>query len=136
MAELVKGMDKFRAIQKIAKSGLGASLLPLFRYAKIKGDVLFLVFKHEAGSFEFRFQKEQIKSKMRGFYSLFKAEMKEHGIVFKDIEAVVIAEPKEVVAKQKDIRFDERSRGFFDNRATGSLAVLFEDIQKTIKEKA
>lgn len=55
MAELVKGMDKFRAIQKIAKSGLGASLLPLFRYAKIKGDVLFLVFKHEAGSFEFRF---------------------------------------------------------------------------------
>lgn len=73
---------------------------------------------------------------MRGFYSLFKAEMKEHGIVFKDIEAVVIAEPKEVVAKQKDIRFDERSRGFFDNRATGSLAVLFEDIRKTIKEKA
>lgn len=136
VAELIPGMARYRSIQKIAAIGLeGLSLSPLFRYAKIRGKVLFFVFKHPNAKFEFGYKKEDIKAKMRGYYSLFKEELKANEVIFNDIEAVVIAEPKsEPKAKKTTLDFSERSTGNFDITCKDpKLRALFEGIQKTIK---
>lgn len=139
MKELVVGMERYRTIQKIATSGLeGLPLSSLFRYAKIKGNVLFFVFKHPNAKFEFAYKKEDIKVKMRGYYSLFKEELKAHNVLFNDIQACVIAEPpKEPEPKKTTLEFKERSLGNFEIACSDPrLRALFQDIQKTIKERA
>jgi hypothetical protein len=133
------GMARHRAVQNIATVGLeGLALSSLFRYAKIKGNVLFFVFKHQSAKFEFAYKKEDIKTKMRGYYSLFKEDLKANNVLFKEIEACVIAEPKEVLhVKPTTLLYGERSTGNFDITCKDpALRALFEDIQKTIKERA
>lgn len=130
------GMARHRAIQNIATVGLeGLALSSLFRYAKIKGTVLFFVFKHQTAKFEFAYKKEDIKTKMRGYYSLFKEDLKANNVLFKEIEACVIAEPKEVLhVKPTTLLYGEQSTGDFDITCTDpKLRELFASIQQTIK---
>lgn len=130
------GIARHRAIQNIATVGLeGLTLSSLFRYAKIKGNVLFFVFKHPNAKFEFGYKKEDIKAKMRGYYSLFKEDLKANNVFFKEIEACVIAEPKsEEPVKATPLIYGERSTGSFDITCTDpALRALFEDIKKTIR---
>lgn len=138
LTALYVGMERYKAIQNIATVGLeGLTLSSLFRYAKIKGNVLFFVFKHPNAKFEFGYKKEDIKAKMRGYYSLFKEDLKTYNVVFKDIEACVIAEPKsEEPVKAAPLIYGERSTGNFEVRCSDpKLASLFEEIKKTIKGK-
>lgn len=138
LSALYVGMERYKAIQNIATVGLeGLTLSTLFRYAKIKGNVLFFVFKHPNAKFEFGYKKEDIKAKMRGYYSLFKEDLKANNVVFKDIEACVIAEPKkEPEPKKSTVDFKERSTGSFEVRCSDpALKALFEDIKKTIRGK-
>ncbi|MDD3344625.1 MAG: hypothetical protein PHR87_13750 [Sulfurospirillaceae bacterium] len=133
------GIERHKAIQNIATVGLeGLSLSSLFRYAKIKGNVLFFVFKHPNAKFEFAYKKEDIKAKMRGYYSLFKEDLKANNVLFNTIEACVIAEPiKEPEPKKTTLDFVERSGGNFEIACSDPrLRALFQDIQKTIKERA
>lgn len=133
---LYAGMERYRAIQNIATVGLeGLTLSSLFRYAKIKGNVLFFVFKHPNAKFEFGYKKEDIKAKMRGYYSLFKEDLKANNVLFKDIEACVIAEPKsEEPVKAAPLVYGERSTGNFEIACSDpALRALFEDIKETIR---
>lgn len=133
---LYVGIERYRTIQKMATVGLeGLTLSSLFRYAKIKGNVLFFVFKHPNAKFEFAYKKEDIKAKMRGYYSTFKTELRAHNVVFNDIQACVIAEPKkEPEPTKRTLEFVERSTGDFNITCKDpKLKALFEDIQKTIK---
>lgn len=139
MTELINGMERYRCIQDIAKAGLeGVSLSSLFRYAKIKGNVLFFVFRNDAAKFEFKYKKEHILEQMRAFYKANKERLQNAHIVFKQIEACVIAEPiKEPEPKKTTLDFVERSRGNFEIACSDPrLRALFQDIQKTIKERA
>lgn len=132
------GMERHVAIQNIATVGLeGLTLSSLFRYAKIKGNVLFFVFKHPNAKFEFGYKKEDIKTKMRGYYSLFKEDLKANNVLFKDIEACVIAEPKsEEPVKAAPLIYSERSTGDFEIACSDpKLRELFASIQQTIKQK-
>jgi len=136
LSALYVGMERYKTIQNIATVGLeGLALSNLFRYAKIKGNVLFFVFKHQTAKFEFAYKKEDIKAKMRGYYSLYKEDLKANNVVFKEIEACVIAEPKEVLhVKPTTLIYGERSTGSFDITCTDpALRALFEDIKKTIR---
>lgn len=136
LSALYVGMGRYKTIQAIAKAGLeGLTLSSLFRYAKIKGNVLFFVFKHPNAKFEFGYKKEDIKTKMRGYYSLFKEDLKANNVFFKEIEACVIAEPKEVLhVKPTTLIYGERSTGDFDITCTDpKLRELFASIQQTIK---
>ncbi len=73
MKNLVAGMERHRAIQSIAEAGIdGTPLYGLFRYAKIRGQTLFFVFKSDIGKVEFKYQKERILSRMRAYYPLHK----------------------------------------------------------------
>lgn len=131
-------MERYKAIQNIATVGLeGLTLSSLFRYAKIKGNVLFFVFKHPNAKFEFGYKKEDIKAKMRGYYSLYKEDLKANNVLFKDIEACVIAEPKsEEPVKVAPLIYAERSTGNFEIACSDpKLTALFEEIKKTIKGK-
>lgn len=139
MTELINGMERYRCIQDIAKAGLeGVSLSTLFRYAKIKGNALFFVFKNDAAKFEFKYKKEHILEQMRAFYKAHKERLQNASIVFTKIEACVIAEPpKEPEPKKTTLEFKERSRGNFEIACSDPhLRALFIDIQKTIKEKS
>ena len=139
LAALYVGMNRYKTIQAIATVGLeGLALSSLFRYAKIKGNVLFFVFKHPNAKFEFGYKKEDIKTKMRGYYSTFKRELKAYDVIFNDIQAVVIAEPQEVLhVKPTTLIYGERSTGEFEIACTDpKLRELFASIQKTIKERA
>ncbi len=136
LSALYVGINRYKTIQAIANVGLeGLALSSLFRYAKIKGNVLFFVFKHPNAKFEFGYKKEDIKAKMRGYYSLFKEDLKANNVVFKDIEACVIAEPKEALhVKPTTLIYNERSTGDFEIAcADPKLRELFASIQKTIK---
>ncbi|WP_041963436.1 hypothetical protein [Sulfurospirillum cavolei] len=136
LAALYVGMNRYKTIQAIATVGLeGLALSSLFRYAKIKGNVLFFVFKHQNAKFEFGYKKEDIKTKMRGYYSTFNRELKAYDVIFNDIQAVVIAEPQEALhVKPTTLIYGERSTGNFEIAcADPKLRELFASIQKTIK---
>lgn len=137
LAALNAGLERHRAIQKISTVGLeGLALSALFRYAKIKGNVLFFVFKHQSAKFEFEYKKENIKTKMRGYYSTFSKELKANGVIFTDIRAVVITAPKQEVQKPKPLIYSERSTGNFEIGCHDpKLRELFASIQQTIKER-
>jgi len=138
LAALYVGMERYKTINAIAKAGLeGLTLSSLFRYAKIKGNVLFFVFKHPNAKFEFGYKKEDIKAKMRGYYSLFKEDLKANNVLFKDIEACVIAEPKSgEPVKAAPLIYAERSTGNFEIACSDpKLRELFASIQQTIKQK-
>lgn len=138
VTELINGMERHRCIQDIAKAGLeGISLSSLFRYAKIKGNALFFVFKSDAAKFEFKYKKEHILEQMRAFYKVNKERLQNSHIVFIKIEACVIAEPKKEPVKKSTLDFKEQSSGDFDITCNDpALRALFVDIQKTIKEKS
>ncbi|MDD4506214.1 MAG: hypothetical protein PHE60_07580 [Sulfurospirillaceae bacterium] len=138
LAALYVGIERRKTIDAIAKAGLeGLALSSLFRYAKIKGNVLFFVFKHQTAKFEFAYKKEDIKAKMRGYYSLFKEDLKANNVLFNTIEACVIAEPKKEPVTKSTVDFKEQSRGEFEIACSDpALRALFKDIQKTIKERA
>lgn len=134
----IPNFERYKAIQDIATAGLeGNPLSSFFRYAKIKGNVLFFVFKHPNAKFEFAYKKEDIKAKMRGYYSTFKEALKANNVVFSDIEAVFIAEPKIEKPKRADpIIYAERSKGEFDTTCSDpKLTAIFEQIKQTIKQK-
>lgn len=137
MNTLVNGMERYRSIQAISVAGLGnLSLCNLFRYAKIKGLTLFFVFKHDTAKFEFKYQKEQILERMRTYYKLHKERMRASNILFTNVEAVVIAEPKVEEIKKESLIYAERSAGEFTIACTDpKLRMLFESIQQTIKNK-
>jgi len=137
MKNIAIGMERYRSIQAIAEAGLGNSpLCDLFRYAKIKGNTLFFVFKADAAKFEFKHQKERILERMRTYYKLHKERLMKANALFKEIAAVVIAEHKVEEIKKESLVYGERSSGEFTIACTDpKLRMLFESIQQTIKNK-
>jgi|GEM_PF-2401460 len=137
MSTLKEGMERYRSIQAISEAWLGNSpLCDLFRYAKIKAKTLFFVFKSDSAKFEFKYQKEQILARMRTYYRLHKERMHASNILFTNVEAVVIAEPKVEEVKKAPLIYGERSTGDFAIACTDpKLQALFKDIQSTIKGK-
>lgn len=137
MNTLKEGMERYRSIQAISEAGLGDSPLgDLFRYAKIKAKTLFFVFKSDSAKFEFKYQKEQILVRMRTYYKLHKERMQHSNILFTNVEAVVIAEPKVEEVKKVPLVYSERSTGDFTITCTDpKLRILFESIQQTIKNE-
>ena len=73
---------------------------------------------------------------MRTYYKLHKERMCASNILFTNVEAVVIAEPKQEEIKKEPLRYGERSTGDFAIACTDpKLQALFKDIQSTIKGK-
>jgi len=136
---LVSGMARYLAIQAIAKAGLEGhkSLFGLFRYAKIKGNTLFFVFKHPGAKMEFRYTKETILSRMREYYKANKDVMSANGIIFQSIQAAVILEKEQPITQSNsNPKIGERSQGAFTNQCKDPvLHRIFEDIRAIIKAR-
>jgi len=131
----IPNFERNKAIQNIAIAGLeGLTLSVLFRYAKIKGNVLFFVFNNPTIKKEFECKKEDIKTKMRGYYSAHKEALKANNIVFNDIFFAFIAEPKGEKPNRADpLIYAERSKGNFDTACSDpKLTAIFEEIKQTI----
>ncbi len=139
--ELIPGFERYKKLQKLAEIGLeGTPLKPFFRYAKIKGDVLFFVFNHPNAKLEFKYKKEQIKGNMRGFYKENLHELKSLKIVFRDVAAVFVQEQErrktDKTNASKTPVYTERARGTFETKCSDKrLEELFLEAKKMVKEK-
>ena len=137
MFEFVEGLERYRVIQKLAKAGLMfSSVESRFRYAKIKSNTMFFVFDHETGKFDFKLSKSTILERMRVYYREHLSLMKEHQIVFKDIQAVVIPSPKtKPISPHAKVNYSEIATGKFENRCENLiLRKTFEEIRELIKK--
>lgn len=132
----IPNFESNKVIQDIVTARLeGKHLSSFFRYAKIKGNVLFFVFNNPTIKKEFEYKKEDIKTKMRGYYSAHKEALKANNVVFNDIVFVFIAEPKvEKPKRAAPLIYVERSKGIFDTACSDPrLIVIFEEIKQTIQ---
>jgi hypothetical protein len=129
LAALLLGVSRYRAIQEIAKAGLEGdeNLSRFFRYAKIRGEVLFFVFNHQVAKMEFGYKKESILKRLREHYKNNKKKMAEESIIFRRVEAIVVFEMKKEEPKREPERCKERAKGDFENRFRD------EKLQKTLE---
>lgn len=138
MTELLSKIYKVQNIEKLALAGLGGeggTLVPLFRYAKIKGNILFFVFKHPSARLEFGYKKESIKTTLRTYYKANIDTMKQHNITFGDIGVAVITEKIAIKNEKSDGNtFAEPALGEFVNYCKDEgLRAMFEGIRSMIK---
>jgi len=124
-------LHQSRAILKLSKA-LG-HLERFFVYGSLRGNILFLYFSHPIGVSEFNLKKEQILEKMREIY-------KQNGLrsvlVFKEVQAKLVASCKEVKIDKKD-SYVELATGDFDtsNIKDVNLRKAIERIKKIIKQR-
>lgn len=139
MITTIPGGSRYAAIQNLAQHGIEGApgLSSAFRYAKIRGNGLFFVFSHPLAKTEFKHQKEDILARLRGHYRANLWKMKQEGIIFNAIHALVIHAPKEQPAPhQKEIAYRERSTGEFAIDAKDpDIAAFFRRIKTTIQER-
>jgi hypothetical protein len=131
---MIPGGERYLAIQELARFGLNLNMQKLFKYAKIKGNLLIFVFSHPAGLQEFRLGEEIVKTRMRMYYKEHLSAMKEHGIVFERIHGAVFFVKDEVKQPQSEKHFVERATGNFHIGCKGNLAKLFEEVKTLIRE--
>jgi len=127
-----KGLEEQQAIKELQKA-LG-NLQYGFKYAGVHNGILKLTFISKAHQQEFLTNKDAILKRMRLIY-------KEKGlrkkITFNSVIALYSLKPlKKQTKRQADLElpFPERSTGNFENRCTGKIGSLFEQIKNNIKE--
>ena len=138
MSELVPGLERFSAIQSIARAGL-KGVLPdeALLHASLEGQTLFFVVKHPLHVNEFRLKKERVLASMRAYWSEHKNALVAQGIVFKEVQCKAKFNTPEVEPKETKLIYQERSNGTFENRSKSpQIHALFENIRSIIKERA
>lgn len=136
MPELAPGIAKYQLVQTLAKYGINGIIdIKLLKWAKINGINLHFVFSHPAAKQIFELNKENIKAKLREFWTDNLAAIKETSVMFRDISCEVIYRlPRDTKAIQEEKKpYEEPSNGSFENRAKNpSIRLGFERIRKHI----